>query len=252
MSEDELSILKNEIYKTTIMLKEQAENSTKDKINLKNSLSDISHQLKTPLTSIMIMLDNLIENPDLDVEIRNDFVKEIKVETTNINFLVQSILKLSQLDSNTVEYFNKKIKLCKLVEKSIKKIQPLCDLKNIKVDINIIKDSEIVCDAMWQVEAISNIIKNCVEHSKNNQEVNVSINSNNVYSQIIIKDNGVGISKNDLPHIFERFYKGKNSTSNSIGIGLALAKTIVNKSNGTIQVESEEGKGSIFIIKYFK
>ena len=126
------------------------------------------------------------------------------------------------------------------------------DLKNIKVDINIIKDSEIVCDAMWQVEAISNIIKNCVEHSKNNQEVNVSINSNNVYSQIIIKDNGVGISKNDLPHIFERFYKGKNSTSNSIGIGLALAKTIVNKSNGTIQVESEEGKGSIFIIKYFK
>lgn len=252
MSEDELSILKNEIYKTTIMLKEQAENSTKDRINLKNSLSDISHQLKTPLTSIMIMLDNLIENPDLDVEIRNDFVKEIKVETTNINFLVQSILKLSQLDSNTVEYFNKKIKLCKLVEKSIKKIQPLCDLKNIKVDINIIKDSEIVCDAMWQVEAISNIIKNCVEHSKNNQEVNVSINSNNVYSQIIIKDNGMGISKNDLPHIFERFYKGKNSTSNSIGIGLALAKTIVNKSNGTIQVESEEGKGSIFIIKYFK
>ena len=111
MSEDELSILKNEIYKTTIMLKEQAENSTKDKINLKNSLSDISHQLKTPLTSIMIMLDNLIENPELDVEIRNDFVREIKVETAHINSFVQLILKLSQLDSNTLEYFNKKMKL---------------------------------------------------------------------------------------------------------------------------------------------
>ena len=231
---------------------EQAENSTKDKINLKNSLSDISHQLKTPLTSIMIMLDNLIENPDLDGEIRNDFVKEIKVETTNINFLVQSILKLSQLDSNTVEYFNKKIKLSELVEKSIKKIQPLCDLKNIKVDINVIKDSEIVCDEMWQVEAISNIVKNCVEHSKDEGKVDVSINVNNVYSQIIIKDNGVGISKKDLPHIFERFYKGKNSTNTSIGIGLALSKMIINKCNGTIQVESEEGKGTFFIIKYFK
>ena len=252
MSEDELSILKNEIYKTTIMLKEQAENSTKDKINLKNSLSDISHQLKTPLTSIMIMLDNLIENPELDVEIRNDFVREIKVETAHINSFVQLILKLSQLDSNTVEYFNKKMKLIELVEKSMKKIQPLCDLKNIHVDINIIKDSEIVCDEMWQVEAISNIMKNCVEHSKEEQTVGVSINTNNIYSQITIKDNGVGISKQDLPHIFDRFYKGKNSTSNSIGIGLALAKTIISKSNATIQVESEEGKGTTFIIKYFK
>lgn len=252
MSEDELSILKNEIYKTTIMLKEQAENSTKDKINLKNSLSDISHQLKTPLTSIMIMLDNLIENPELDVEIRNDFVREIKVETAHINSFVQLILKLSQLDSNTVEYFNKKMKLSELVEKSMKKIQPLCDLKNIHVDINIIKDSEIVCDEMWQVEAISNIMKNCVEHSKEEQTVGVSINTNNIYSQITIKDNGVGISKQDLPHIFDRFYKGKNSTSNSIGIGLALAKTIISKSNATIQVESEEGKGTTFIIKYFK
>ena len=252
MSEDELSILKNEIYKTTIMLKEQAENSTKDKINLKNSLSDISHQLKTPLTSIMIMLDNLIENPELDVEIRNDFVREIKVETAHINSFVQLILKLSQLDSNTVEYFNKKMKLSELVEKSMKKIQPLCDLKNIHVDINIIKDSEIVCDEMWQVEAISNIMKNCVEHSKEEQTVGVIINTNNIYSQITIKDNGVGISKQDLPHIFDRFYKGKNSTSNSIGIGLALAKTIISKSNATIQVESEEGKGTTFIIKYFK
>ena len=134
----------------------------------------------------------------------------------------------------------------------MKKIQPLCDLKNIHVDINIIKDSEIVCDEMWQVEAISNIMKNCVEHSKEEQTVGVSINTNNIYSQITIKDNGVGISKQDLPHIFDRFYKGKNSTSNSIGIGLALAKTIISKSNATIQVESEEGKGTTFIIKYFK
>ncbi len=125
-------------------------------------------------------------------------------------------------------------------------------MKNIHVDINIIKDSEIVCDEMWQVEAISNIMKNCVEHSKEEQTVGVSINTNNIYSQIMIKDNGVGISKQDLPHIFERFYKGKNSTRNSIGIGLALAKTIISKSNATIQVESEEGKGTTFIIKYFK
>lgn len=252
MSEDELSILKNEVYKTTIMLKEAAENSNKEKLQLKNSLSDISHQLKTPLTSILIILDNLIDDPDMDKEIREDFVRNIKMETTNISFFVQSILKLSKLDTNTVDFIEENIYIKDIVDEVVKNLSTLCDLRNIKIIILYKEHAQITCDFRWQVEAFSNIIKNCIEHSKNNSNIFIEVDENNAYSQIIIRDNGSGIDKEDLPHIFERFYKGKNSSNESCGIGLALAKSIIEKSNGDINVESEAGKGSVFTIKYFR
>ena len=252
MSEDELSILKNEVYKTTIMLKEAAENSNKEKLQLKNSLSDISHQLKTPLTSILIILDNLIDDPDMDKEIREDFIRNIKMETTNISFFVQSILKLSKLDTNTVDFIEENIYIKDIVDEVLKNLSTLCDLRNIKIITTYKKHAQITCDFRWQVEAFSNIIKNCIEHSKNNSNICIEVDENNAYSQIIIRDNGSGIDKEDLPHIFERFYKGKNSSNESCGIGLALAKSIIEKSNGDINVESEVGKGSVFTIKYFR
>ena len=251
ISEDELSILKNEIYKTTIMLKESAENSNKDKLNLKKSLEDISHQLKTPLTSILVMLDNIIEDPDMDINIRNDFVRDIKRNVVNINFLVQALLKLSKFDANTVHFIKQEIDLKTIIKESIKNVSPLCDLRNINIEFNAKDKSKIVCDAKWQIEAITNIIKNAVDHSKNNSTVTINLSNNNVYSMIEIIDKGEGISKKDISHIFERFYKGENSTSDSIGIGLALAKTIIEEDNGSISVESNK-IGTKFTIKYFK
>ena len=251
ISEDELSILKNEIYKTTIMLKESAENSNKDKINLKKSLEDISHQLKTPLTSILVMLDNIIEEPDMDINIRNDFVRDIKRNVVNINFLVQALLKLSKFDANTVHFIKQENDLKAIIKESIKNVSPLCDLRNINIEFNAKDKSKIVCDAKWQIEAITNIIKNAVDHSKNNSTVTINLSNNNVYSMIEIIDKGEGISKKDISHIFERFYKGENSTSDSIGIGLALAKTIIEEDNGSISVESNK-IGTKFTIKYFK
>lgn len=251
MSEDELSILKNEIYKTTIMLKESAENSNKDKMNLKKSLEDISHQLKTPLTSILVMLDNIIEDPDMDINVRNDFVRDIKRNVVNINFLVQALLKLSKFDANTVHFIKKEYNLKNIVEESIKNVSTLCDLRNINIELNIKKNSKIICDSKWQVEAITNILKNAIDHSKDNSRIIINVENNNVYSTIEIKDFGDGISKKDLSHIFERFYKGENATSDSIGIGLALAKTIIEEDNGNISVESDK-TGTIFTIKYFK
>ena len=245
MSEDELSILKNEIYKTTIMLKESAENSNKDKINLKKSLEDISHQLKTPLTSILVMLDNIIEDPDMDINIRNDFIRDIKRNVVNINFLVQALLKLSKFDANTVHFIKKEYNLRSIVDESIKNVSTLCDLRNINIELNIKNDSK------WQIEAITNILKNAVDHSKNNSTVTINLSNNNVYSMIEIIDKGEGISKKDISHIFERFYKGENATSDSIGIGLALAKTIIEEDNGNISVESNKN-GTKFTIKYFK
>lgn len=250
MSEDELSILKNEIYKTTIMLKESAENSLKDKLELKDSLSDISHQLKTPLTSILIILDNLLDNPDMDKNVREDFIRDIKREIININFLVQSLLKLSKLDTNTVSFIEKEVNVSNIVKESIKNVSLLSELKNVEIKLNVKEDSIIKCDEKWQIEAISNIIKNCVEHSYDNNSVIVSIMNNKVYTEIKIQDFGEGIDKKDINHIFDRFYKDKNSSHDSIGIGLALSKSIIEKSNGNIFVESSE-KGTIFTIKYF-
>lgn len=251
ISEDELSILKNEIYKTTIMLKESAENSNKDKLNLKKSLEDISHQLKTPLTSILVMLDNIIEDPDMDINIRNDFVRDIKRNVVNINFLVQALLKLSKFDANTVHFIKKEYNLKNIVDESIKNVSTLCDLRNINIELTIKNDSKIMCDSKWQIEAITNILKNSIDHSKDNQKVIINVENNNVYSTVEIKDFGDGISKKDISHIFERFYKGENATSDSIGIGLALTKTIIEEDNGNISVESNKN-GTKFTIKYFK
>lgn len=251
-TEDELSILKNEIYKTTIMLKEVAQNSINDKANLKKSLSDISHQLKTPLSSISVMLDNIIDEPQMDNKIRNEFIRDIKRQIKNINFLVNSLLKLSKLEANSVHFINSDVNICEIVNESIKNVEVLCDLKNVSILVRGDNRIKINCDMKWQVEAITNILKNCVEYSPKNSRVEIYYEQNSVYTKIEIKDYGVGIDSKDLPHIFERFYKGKNSTSDSIGIGLALAKSIIESSNGYIFVESKPGAGSIFKVKYFK
>ena len=223
-SEDELSILKNELYKITLMLKETAENSIKDKMNLKNSLSDISHQLKTPITSILIMLDNILDNKDMSENVRNEFIQDIKREIINIKFLVESILKLSKLDSNSVNFIKKKVMIEEIISESEKNVSIISELKNIKINIEGDKTNEIICDLKWQVEAITNILKNCIEHSEKNGMIDVKYEQNSLYTKIEIQDYGCGIEKSDLPHIFERFYKGKNSSSESIRNRISIIK----------------------------
>lgn len=250
-SEDELSILKNELYKITIMLKEDAESSKKDKLKLKDSLSDISHQLKTPLTSINIMLDNILDNPEMDDKTKEKFIQNIKREITNISSLVGEILKLSKFDASVIKFEKEQVFINDLVEGAISNVEMMAELKNINIEVTNQDNIKLVCDAKWQTEAITNILKNCIEHSKENSTIIIDINSNKIYKQIIIRDNGEGIDEKDLPHIFERFYKGKNSSKDSVGIGLALAKTIIEKDNGSIKVDSKKGKQTTFVIKYY-
>lgn len=250
-SEDELSILKNELYKITVMLKEEAENSKKDKLKLKDSLSDISHQLKTPLTSINIMLDNILDNPKMNNNTKEKFIQNIKREITNISSLVGEILKLSKFDASVIKFEKQQVFINNLVKSAISNIEMMAELKNISIEVNNQDNIKLVCDAKWQIEAITNILKNCIEHSKDNSIIRIDIDSNKIYKQITIKDNGEGIDEKDLPHIFERFYKGKNSSKDSIGIGLALAKTIIEKDKGSIKVDSKKGKQTTFTIKYY-
>lgn len=251
ISEDELSILKNEIYKTTIILKEAADNSLKDNVNLKKSLEDISHQLKTPLTSILIMLDNLIEDREMDSLKRDEFILDIKRNVNNINFLVQSILKLSKFDSNTISFIRKDVLIKKIIDTSISNVSTLCDLKDVKISVLGDLDFKVMCDYNWQVEAITNVLKNSIDHSKSGDVVEIKCSDNSVYSCIEISDMGDGISKKDIKHIFERFYKGENASSDSIGIGLSLSKSIIEEDNGNISCESSNN-GTKFTIKYLK
>ena len=251
-TEDELSILKNELYKITIMLKEVAENSQKDKTTLKDSLSDISHQIKTPITSILIMLDNILSDENMPEDIKKDFIKDIKREIINIKFLVESILKLSKIDSNSIKFIKKEVFIKDIINEAVKNVSMLSELKNIEIIVSGDDSIKTICDLKWQVEAITNILKNCIEHSYENKKIYINYNQNNMYTELKIEDNGTGIDAKDLPHIFERFYKGKNSSSDSVGIGLALSKSIIESNNGYIQVDSELNKGTTFIIKYLK
>lgn len=222
-TEDELSILKNELYKITIMLKEVAENSQKDKTTLKDSLSDISHQIKTPITSILIMLDNILSDENMPEDIKKDFIKDIKREIVNIKFLVESILKLSKIDSNSIKFIKKEVLIKDIINEAVKNVSMLSELKNIEIIVSGDDSIKTICDLKWQVEAITNILKNCIEHSYENRKIYINYNQNNMYTELKIEDNGTGIDAKDLPHIFERFYKGKNSSSDSVGIGLALS-----------------------------
>lgn len=251
-TEDELSILKNELYKITIMLKEVAENSQKDKTTLKDSLSDISHQIKTPITSILIMLDNILSDENMPEDIKKDFIKDIKREIVNIKFLVESILKLSKIDSNSIKFIKKEVFIKDIIDEAVKNVSMLSELKNIEIIVSGDDSIKTICDLKWQVEAITNILKNCIEHSYENRKIYINYNQNNMYTELKIEDNGTGIDAKDLPHIFERFYKGKNSSSDSVGIGLALSKSIIESNNGYIQVDSKLNKGTTFIIKYLK
>lgn len=250
-SEDELSNLKNELYKITIMLKEQAETSTKNQKVLQTSLEDISHQLKTPLTSISIMLDNIRENPNMDERIRQSFIYEINRQIEWINWLVISLLKLSKLDSNTVVFSKKEIDVKELINNVIKNLAIPIDIKQQKIIVNG-KNAKFKGDYNWQLEAITNIVKNCIEHTPENKNIYINFEENNFYTKILIKDEGIGIDKQDLKHIFERFYKGKNSSENSVGIGLALAKSIIEKGDGHISCSSIVDNGTTFEIKYMR
>lgn len=253
-SEDELSNLSNELYKITVMLKEQAETSLKDKKALQVSLEDISHQLKTPLTSISIMLDNIMKNPNMDNSTRQKFMYEINRQIEWINWLVISLLKLSKLDSDTAIFVKREIDVRDLIDNVIQNLMIPLDIKQQQV---IVKENDgekvkFMGDYNWQLEAITNIVKNCIEHTPENKNIYIDFEENNFYTKIIIKDEGIGIEKEDIKHIFERFYKGKNSSKNSVGIGLALAKSIIEKDNGYVLCSSKLNSGTTFEIKYMK
>ncbi len=248
--EGELSLLKNEITKIISMLKSLTDKASGDKLSLKESLEDISHQIRTPLTSIYIMLDNLVDNPSMEESQKEEFLLKIKRELSNINFLINTLLKLSMFDACTITFIKDKYQVKEILEEVILNINSLSDLKNVVINISGDTKEKIYVDKKWEIEALTNILKNALEYSYNDSAIDIIVQKYNLYFEIIIKDYGKGIPSKDVKHIFERFYKG-GSSSDSIGIGLALAKSIILNDNGKITCESKVGEGTTFKIKYF-
>ena len=255
----ELSILKGELYKTAIYLRESAENAKADKLLLKDALSDISHQLKTPLTSLSINLENLEGNPDMAPENRSRIMRRAKRDVDNISHMVQAILKLSRLEADVVEFDEKDTLLSEIVSEAADNVMALCDLRDIRLSIDegSDKDACIHADAYWQCEAITNIVKNAVEHAES--EVKIGFYRYEMYAEITVQNDGEAISDEDKKHIFTRFYSGSGQPADSIGIGLSLAEAIVRHDNGYILVEDckkdvlnekNECSGTRFVVRY--
>lgn len=248
----ELSRLRNELYKTTVILREAAENSEEEKEKLSIAIADISHQLKTPLTSIRIMLDNISDNPDMPQEIREDFIQDISKQVEHMSSLVISLLKTAKFDAGTIKMENEEIDAKKLIDSVINNLAILIEIKETEVITKIDEKAIFIADYKWQQEALTNILKNAIEHSQPKSNIYIIVENTSIFLKIKIKDEGQGIEQKDLKHIFERFYKAKNCNEDSIGIGLSLAKTIIEQNNGYIKATSEVGKGTLFEIKYIK
>lgn len=243
--EGDISNLKNSVYKMTIKLKEQSDLLLQDKIYLEETLEDISHQIKTPLTSMYMITDIL--SGDVDKKTKKEFLNKNHHQLERLEWLITSLLKMSRLDSGSVKLKKEKVKILELINKAVEPIQVMIELKNIDIQYHLV-NKEIEIDKNWTSEAILNIIKNGCEHTKNRLIISSYVNP--LYTSICIEDNGEGISNTDLPHIFERFYKG-NHNKDSIGIGLNMSKKIIGMQNGEIEVETKKGQGTKFIIKFY-
>lgn len=259
-SEDELSSLKNSLYKIMVYMKEQADSARIKKVMLAQSVSDISHQLKTPLTSTQILLDNLNDNPDMEYATRKKFIYEALNQVNGMSWMIVTMLKLSRIDAGVVEFNNENISINKIIEEAVGNLEVIAEIKNVNIEKNIDNRNEdelnksdiyIKGDYNWNREALQNIIKNAIEHSNDKGTVKINITDNDVYTAVYITNRGDKLSDQRQKQIFERYYSEAKYEDNSMGIGLPLAKAVIEKQGGYISVESDDEK-TTFIVKYIK
>lgn len=250
-AEGELSILKSELYKQSIMLREQTQLLKQEKTILADALSDISHQMKTPLTSLSMMTD-LLSDTRLPEYKRQEFLENVRIGHSRMEWLVLSLLKLARLDADAVEMKQESMCLYDFIIKAVQPMQIPMEVKNQTLIIQGDGQLQLVCDLNWTMEAVLNIVKNAVEHTGEGGEIAISFGKNPLHTYITIQDNGPGIDKKDLPHLFKRFYKGAHAVKESVGIGLAISLGIAQKQGGTIEVSSEKGKGTTMTIKFYE
>jgi signal transduction histidine kinase len=248
--EGSFSQLKNELYKVTVRLREQAELLQRDKTALSNLIADISHQIKTPLTSLGVLADLLAEDPpEAD---RLAFVERLRAQLGRIQWLVTALLKLARLDAGTAAFKSEPVDVRGLIERALEPLQIPLEIKKQRLVVHGGEGATYTGDLNWSAEALTNVVKNCVEHTPEGGQIEIASTANALYAEIAVSDDGVGIASQDLPNIFNRFYRGANAGENSVGIGLALAKAIFTAQGGDITVRSRPGEGTRFEIRVFR
>jgi len=248
--EGTFSLLKNDLYKVTVRLREQAELLQKDKTALSNLIADISHQIKTPLTSLGVLADLLAEDPpEAD---RRVFVERLSTQLGRIQWLVAALLKLARLDAGTAVFKSEPVDLGRLIERALEPLLIPLEIKKQRLELHGDEGASFSGDLNWSAEALTNVVKNCVEHTPEGGRIEISYGANALYAEITVSDDGEGIASRDLPNIFNRFYRGPNAGENSVGIGLALAKAIFTAQGGDISVRSQPGLGTSFDIRVFR
>lgn len=248
-AEGELAILQSEIYKMTVRLREQQLSLKEDKVYLADSLADISHQIRTPLTSINLLV-SLLSEQDITPARRQQLSHELYELLSRIEWLITALLKMSRLDAGTAKFKSETLPLEELLRRGTAPLLVSMDLRDQSLKVSA--EGDFSGDVSWTCEAITNIVKNCMEHTQEGGSIEISASENALYAEIIISDNGRGIAAEDLPHIFERFYKGRDSGEKSFGIGLALARRIITAQNGTLKAENKMSGGAKFTIRFYR
>ncbi len=249
-AEGELAILYSEVEKMAVRLSKQSEMLLSDKTYLADSLADISHQIRTPLTSINLLLA-VCGNAELPEEKRTHALTEIKKMLDRIDFLIASLLKISQLDTGMAVFRQEPVGVKELIRGAYETIAVPMELKEQSFVCRIPEGVFYTGDFRWSSEAVLNILKNCMEHTPRKGTVGVQARKTGIFTEIVIEDNGSGLSPEDIPHLFDRFYKGKNSSEHSFGIGLALSRMIISRQNGVIKAENRKEGGARFILRFY-
>ena len=247
--EGELSILANQMEKITLRLSENAQRVLREKEYLADSLADISHQLRTPMTAMNLAV-TMLRSPELEHQRRMELTGELRTQLTRMDWLVETLLKLSKLDAGTITLAREPVPVRELIDQAAGPLAISMDVRDQQLRITC-GEERFLGDLSWTAEALGNILKNCMEHTPEGGSICISAEETPIFTQIRIEDTGEGFPPEDIPHLFERFYQGRNAGEGSYGIGLALARAVITAQNGTIQAGNCE-TGACFLIKFYK
>lgn len=249
--EGELSILSSEIHKMTIRLREQNKALQREHLFLKESMEDLSHQLRTPLTSMMLIL-GMMRRSDLSQRERSAYLQELFELLTRMQWLIETLLSLSRLEAGAVTFQKCRILCRELIARAAEPLSIAIELKGITLDVQIQGEPAFVGDPSYCTEALENLLKNCMEHTPEGGTITVTAQENEFCTQILVRDTGAGISQEDLPHIFERFYRSSDFAKKGYGIGLAFAQKVIAAQNGSLQVRSAQPHGAEFDLRILR
>lgn len=240
--EDDFAKLEDEIYKTVTFLYQTREEAVQAKNDFAHNLSNVAHQIKTPITSISLSVQMMKQ----EGEERHQIEKQL----ARLTHLEEALLVLARLDAGTLQLQRKKTDVFTILVLAADNLQELFAGSGTTIDIPESGEMTILADPDWTMEAVMNLMKNCMEHNAGGT-IHCSYTQNLLYTQILIWDEGAGFAKEDIPHLFERFYRGQNAGEGGIGIGLSLSKEIIERQNGTIRAYNKPDGGALFEIRFY-